>query len=135
MCFAGEPAHIDTYFRDDGAADAVQLSAQIEAGWSVATGSLVGFHCGRLAAGFRFVYADPGHALVNRHLRLGCRFHLRVIAVALAARAGILPAHMMDAFEVAGDIPPASFRPCRSLGARCRSRGRPVQQRSTRGPA
>src|ERR1039458_3184113 len=45
-----------------------------------------------------------GHALVDRCLRLGCGFHLRVVSTALAARAGIFLAHMMDAFEVAGKI-------------------------------
>src|SRR5665213_1269445 len=37
-----------------------------------------------------------GHALVDRRLRLGCGFHPRVVAIALAVRAGILLTHMMD---------------------------------------
>src|ERR1017187_7235151 len=45
-----------------------------------------------------------GHALVDRCLRLGCGFHLRVVSSALAGRAGIFLAQMMDAFEVAGKI-------------------------------
>jgi len=37
-------------------------------------------------------------------LRLGRHLYPRVVAVALATRAGILLAHMMDAFEVAEQI-------------------------------
>ena len=46
----------------------------------------------------------PGHALVNCHLRLGRRLHLRVVAVVLAASASILSAYVMDPHEVAGKI-------------------------------
>ena len=45
-----------------------------------------------------------GQSLVNRRLRLGCGFHPRVVAVVFARRAGVLLAHMMQAFKMAGVI-------------------------------
>src|SRR6202008_1101455 len=46
----------------------------------------------------------PCHALVNRRLRFGCRFHPRIGPLALAPSAGILPAHMMNTLEAARKI-------------------------------
>jgi hypothetical protein len=45
-----------------------------------------------------------GQALFDRRLRLSGGFHLRVFAVVLARRTGVLLAHMMQAFKVAGII-------------------------------
>src|SRR5579875_2937401 len=45
-----------------------------------------------------------GHAFVDRRIRFRCRFYLRMVAVRLAARAGIFFAYMLDALEAAGNI-------------------------------
>jgi len=66
--------------------------------------------------------------------RLGGGLHLRVIAIALAARAAFSCAHDGCVRSGREDIPPASSRPRRSPCARSHSRGRPVQPRSTREP-